>query len=320
MALAGSAGIIALVAVLAKAVYEISKAFNGIGKAILSVNDVIHAFAGAINRVGKAVSNSLNAMAIKNIAIAIAILAGSIIALTYVGKNNMAEMWVAVGVIGALATILGGLFAVITLLSESKTTVIDIGKISAAIFSIAAAMIVLTIAAKIIGGMDEGEFKQAAIGIGSLAVVMVVLMGATKLLAKTPSGTVASSAYKSGEMLMSIAKAMIIMAIAAKILGTMDTEGELERGLGALSGLAVMMVALMAATRAIAKTANGNISTGIEHAGNMLFKIAAAMFVSENTVEAHRKSLFAKLGAINGVHLIVKAIGRGYLKKSGVKR
>ena len=49
-------------------------------------------------------------------------------------------------------------------------------------------------------------------------------------------------------------------------------------------------------------------------------EIAAAMFVSENTVEAHRKSLFSKLGAVNGVDLIVKAISKGYLKKTGVKR
>lgn len=49
-------------------------------------------------------------------------------------------------------------------------------------------------------------------------------------------------------------------------------------------------------------------------------EIAAAMFVSENTVEAHRKSLFSKLGAVNGVDLIVKAIGKGYLKKSGIIR
>lgn len=48
-------------------------------------------------------------------------------------------------------------------------------------------------------------------------------------------------------------------------------------------------------------------------------EIAAAMFVSENTVEAHRKSLFVKLGAVNGVDLIIKAIGKGYLKKTGVK-
>lgn len=48
-------------------------------------------------------------------------------------------------------------------------------------------------------------------------------------------------------------------------------------------------------------------------------EIAAAMFVSDNTVEAHRKSLFAKLGAINVADLIVKAINRGYIKKSGMK-
>ena len=49
-------------------------------------------------------------------------------------------------------------------------------------------------------------------------------------------------------------------------------------------------------------------------------EIAAAMFVSDNTIEAHRKSLFAKLGAVNVADLIVKAIDKGYLKKSGMKR
>lgn len=45
-------------------------------------------------------------------------------------------------------------------------------------------------------------------------------------------------------------------------------------------------------------------------------EIAEAMFVTENTVEAHRKSLFAKLGAVNAADLIVKAISKGYIKKS----
>lgn len=49
-------------------------------------------------------------------------------------------------------------------------------------------------------------------------------------------------------------------------------------------------------------------------------EIAAAMFVSDNTIEAHRKSLFAKLGAVNVADLIVKSIDKGYLKKSGVRR
>lgn len=46
-------------------------------------------------------------------------------------------------------------------------------------------------------------------------------------------------------------------------------------------------------------------------------EIAAAMFVSENTIEAHRKALFSKLGAVNVADLIVKAIDKGYLKKGG---
>lgn len=49
-------------------------------------------------------------------------------------------------------------------------------------------------------------------------------------------------------------------------------------------------------------------------------EIAAAMFVSDNTVEAHRKALFSKLGAVNAADLIVKAIRKGYLKNSGAKR
>lgn len=44
-------------------------------------------------------------------------------------------------------------------------------------------------------------------------------------------------------------------------------------------------------------------------------EIAAAMFVSDNTVEAHRKALFSKLGAVNVADLIMKAINMGYLKK-----
>lgn len=46
-------------------------------------------------------------------------------------------------------------------------------------------------------------------------------------------------------------------------------------------------------------------------------EIAAALFVSDNTIEAHRKALFHKLGAINAVDLIVKAVEKGYIKKNG---
>ena len=46
-------------------------------------------------------------------------------------------------------------------------------------------------------------------------------------------------------------------------------------------------------------------------------EIATSMFVSEYTVEAHRKSLFSNIGAVNVADLIVKSIEKGYLKSGG---
>ena len=43
-------------------------------------------------------------------------------------------------------------------------------------------------------------------------------------------------------------------------------------------------------------------------------EIAEQLFISENTVEAHRKRLFHKLGARNVANLIYKAIEQGYIK------
>lgn len=42
-------------------------------------------------------------------------------------------------------------------------------------------------------------------------------------------------------------------------------------------------------------------------------EIATIMYVTENTVEAHRKGLLKKLGAVNVADLIVKAMEKGYL-------
>ena len=42
-------------------------------------------------------------------------------------------------------------------------------------------------------------------------------------------------------------------------------------------------------------------------------EIATCLFISENTVENHRKSLFRKLQVKNMAELIVKSIAAGYI-------
>lgn len=50
--------------------------------------------------------------------------------------------------------------------------------------------------------------------------------------------------------------------------------------------------------------------------GKTTREIADALFVSENTIEAHRKALMSKLHAVNMADLIVKSIAKGYVKKN----
>ena len=278
-AAAGSIGIITFAYSISKAFTSLAGVFDSVEDILKSVDKVIDAFAGSIKRIGKAVSNSLNAMAIKNIAVAIAILVGSIIALAYVAKDDSVNLAAAVGVVFSLAAILAGLFIAISKISEAEnTTVVDLGKVTAGIFAIAGAIMIMAIAAKMIGGMDKNELIKAGAGITVLAGVMVGLMAATKLMARTSRGAVSSSVYDTGKMLMSMAAAMLIMIVAAKMIASMEWYEMAKAGVG-LVVLAGILVGLIAATKLIARTEKGNIGTGIEHIGKMLLKIAVAIIV-----------------------------------------
>ena len=50
--------------------------------------------------------------------------------------------------------------------------------------------------------------------------------------------------------------------------------------------------------------------------GKTTREIADALFVSDNTVESHRKALLSKLGAVNVADLIMKSIAKGYVNKN----
>ncbi len=47
--------------------------------------------------------------------------------------------------------------------------------------------------------------------------------------------------------------------------------------------------------------------------GKTTREIASALFITDNTVEAHRRSLFRKLGAVNAAHLVMRAVEHGFL-------
>lgn len=280
-ATAGSVAVLAFAASIAKAFGSLAGVFDGLGDILNNAADVVKIFGKTVNRLGKAVSNSLNAMAFKQLAISIAILVGSIVVLTLLDPN---KMWQAVGVIAALAGIMGALFVVVNKLGSSKnpladkTTVIDFSKMALGLFAIAGAIMIMAIAAKMIGDMDDAALIKAGIGITVLAGVMVGLLAATRLMAKTTAGNVTKDVLTVGKMLVGMAAAILIMVIAAKIIASMEWSEMAKAGTG-LIVLAGIMVGLIAATKLVAKTEKGNISTNLTRIGKMLLSIAAGILI-----------------------------------------
>ena len=288
-ALTAVAAITSFAITLGKGIKSVFNLVDGLGDLTSSAADFVKTFDKTLNRLGKAVSNSLNALAFKQLAISIAILVGSIVVLTLLDPK---KMWSAVGVIAALIALMAGLFVVVNKFGsganalKDKKKAVDFGKMAAGILAIGAAMFIIVLAAKMIAKMDTAALVKAGVGLVVIGGVMVGIMAATKLMAGAKSDNNADKNIKAiGKTLKSIAVAILILVIAAKLIASMDWSEMAKAGVG-LVVLAGIMVGLMAATQLIAKTsASGHgkdakkIGTDIEHIGKTLKTIAVAMLI-----------------------------------------
>ena len=126
--------------------------------------------------------------------------------------------WTGLGKAGAAITglvlIIAGLMWATQLISGSK----NVSKIGGAILSVAGALLMLLIVAKIAGRMDPDELKQGMLAIGLFGIFIISLMSATQLI------TGSKNVDKIGGAILGIATAMIMMAFACKIMGSMGPE------------------------------------------------------------------------------------------------
>lgn len=208
-------------------------AFKKAADAFASFGDMLGSTKRVIDGVGdslKAWQQSLKAKMILEIAIAVGILAASIIALSLLDPKKLA-----IG-LGAISTIMGTLAG--TLLALSK---IDSDKqmavLATSMVLISGAMIGFATAVTILGQQDP---KSVAQGVGVMAAVLGILVG-TMLAFSKISGSIAGMA---GSMLI-MATAMNILAAAVLAFGNMQLD-TLAKGLGAIAiGLGLMVGALM---------------------------------------------------------------------------
>ena len=245
----------------------LSAPFEGLGNLLNSAADVIKTFSGTLQRLGKAVSFSIRMKAIKELAIAIAILVGSFAVLTLLDSSKFLP---ALGVIAAMVGMVAALAAVAG--NFGPKNVKQFNALSSAIFSISGSIAIVAIALKVLSKADPEGLGRA-----TLALITIIggLIGLVAIFEKMPKGfgpkkidAFANTIKSFTSMILKLSFALLIMSIAVKILGTMKPS---VLGQGTLAIIA--FVEIVALLTLITKIGGKNI----DKLGDTLLKMSLAI-------------------------------------------
>lgn len=217
----------------------LQKALGGFGNAIArGLGKNVGGFAklggvfGSMTGSLKAMQSNLKAKTLKEIAIAIALLSASVLALSFVNPKRLNAS------LGAMAIMFGELIGALMILDKVlKTTgALKLTLISAALIGLATAIDLLVIAVFTLSKLSWSELTK---GLGGIVVLLGALSGASIILSKNASGMI-----RAGVAIGVIAVALNIMALAVKQFGSMDL-ASLAKGLGGVAGSLVAIAGAM---------------------------------------------------------------------------
>ena len=245
---------------------------------------------GILEGVGDALSSFTEAQkadVLQKIAIAIGILAASLLVLSLIDSDRLSVSLV------AITTLFGELMGALAILNKvmSGSDFKGIGKVVTAMIGLGAAMLILSVALKIMSSMSWSEM---GVGLISLAVGLGALVGAVNLLPDAKVNAAAKAIQK-------MSFALLVLAVAIKIMSTMSWSEmgvgliTMVVGLGALVGalhllpkdtavraagmigLAAAMVILAAALKIMATMSWGEVAVSLVALAGSLLILAGAM-------------------------------------------
>lgn len=193
------------------------------------VNSIQKSFDGLTGTL-KTMQLQLKAKILEEIAVAIALLTASVVALSFINANKLQSSLSAMAV--GFGELLGAM-AVLTKLSGTSGT-LKLPVIAASLVILAGAILVLTASIAILGNLKTDTLEK---GLGAVALLLGVLTGAALLLSKNSGGLAAA-----GIGIAAIAVAMVILAGAVVLFGNMDLE-TLGKGLGSIAA-ALLIIGL----------------------------------------------------------------------------
>lgn len=232
---------------------------------ISKLGDGIQESFGQLTDTLKTMQNAVKAQLIKTIAIAVALLVASLVALSLIPAKKLANG------LGALAAVMGMAFlmmkGLIMTIEEVDTKAIL--HVAAAMVLMATAVAILTVAVLALAFVP---WQNLAVGIGAVAILIGIMVVALQRLSNNSAKIAAAGAAM---VLMAIAIDIIVVAVLA--LGAIPFDVLAQGLFGVAIGIGIMVLAL--------KALSGN-STKILAAGAALVLMATAMNIMVASVTA----------------------------------
>ena len=253
------------------AIMKIAKALEKLASPIEGIGDVLTGFGEALGGLGKYLKGlafSVRLNAIKNLVLAISLLVGAVILLTFFDKD---KLWDSVKILGVIVGILAALVLVVSglavLSNKFGAGTIKFSAITLGLIGISASLLILAEVIKRIGSIDPEEAKRGFIGLTGLIIELSILLAAYGLLVK---GKSAQNVGGLGKSLLKISIALLILVGVISLIANMSTR-DLLKGLAVIALLGLFFTAIVA----VSKLAGANATK----AGKMFLQMSMALWI-----------------------------------------
>ena len=210
-------------------------------------------------------------------------------AIRKIGKMDPGEAIMGISVITAVVGLMAGLIYVCGKLDWKQLR--GLGVLGRMMWKLAVAVGVMALALKIVGSMSARDAFQGTLVITAMMGMMIAFAKLGDMKTKNP--------FQIGNMFAKMAGAMLILAVALKIVGTMSVE-DITKGVIVFTGFTLMFFALNKASALATKTSPLAAKAFMSFAGAVLIMAFALKLLSSMSGE----EIIQGMLAIAGIEMI----------------
>ena len=262
VALVIGAGLIAAAVKLSNSMLSLA---NGVVAPLVGLENLLNDLGDAAGNLAKGVKFKMIAEGIKSIAIAIGILAISLIALS---RLSWEEIGKALVTLGALALGLTALTFALSKMSFKGLNSKGIGKLSLTLLSLSVVLVIVSHAMKNVGNMDIGQLTKAIIGLIAMVAALTLLM---KAIGKFVNGKDLKNISKIGTMIRKVSISLLLLVGVMKLASMLKAE-EVLSGTVVMGLFYAFIVSLMKITK-VAKASDA------DKLGKMIRKVSTSLLI-----------------------------------------